>query len=81
VYKRMGLDPLMFPRSAGSWPGYVFTNEPLKLAAGHFGLGHGGGAHAPDEFYLIESTDPRIQGYGGATRSFAAYLAELATIA
>jgi acetylornithine deacetylase/succinyl-diaminopimelate desuccinylase-like protein len=81
VYKGAGLDPLMFPRSAGSWPGYVFTNEPLKLPAGHFGLGHGGGAHAPDEFYLLESTDPKIQGYVGATRSFVAYLAELARIA
>ena len=27
--------------SAGSWPGYVFTGDPLHLAAGHFGLGHG----------------------------------------
>jgi acetylornithine deacetylase/succinyl-diaminopimelate desuccinylase-like protein len=80
VYRRAGLDPLMWPRSAGSWPGYVFTGEPLKLPAGHFGLGHGGGAHAPDEFYVLESSNPKIQGYEGATRSFAAYLAELATI-
>ena len=81
VYRRAGLDPLMWPRSAGSWPGYVFTGAPLKLPAGHFGLGFGGGAHAPDEFYLLESSNPKIQGYAGATRSFAAYLAELATIA
>jgi acetylornithine deacetylase/succinyl-diaminopimelate desuccinylase-like protein len=80
VYRRAGLDPLMWPRSAGSWPGYVFTGEPLKLPAGHFGLGHGGGAHAPDEFYVIESVNPKIQGYEGAIRSFAFYLAELATI-
>jgi acetylornithine deacetylase/succinyl-diaminopimelate desuccinylase-like protein len=80
VYRRAGLEPLMWPRSAGSWPGYVFTGEPLKLPAGHFGLGHGGGAHAPDEFYVLESADPKIQGYAGATRSFANYLAELATI-
>jgi hypothetical protein len=38
----------MWPRNAGSWPGYVFTGDPLRLPAGHFGLGHGGGAHAPD---------------------------------
>jgi len=80
VYKNAGLVALMWPRSAGSWPGFVFTGEPLKLAAGHFGLGHGGGAHAPDEFYVLESTDPKIAGYAGATRSFAAYLSALATI-
>src|SRR5262249_26417732 len=44
VYKRAGLEPLLWPRGAGSWPGYVFTGEPLRLAAGHFGLGHGSGA-------------------------------------
>jgi acetylornithine deacetylase/succinyl-diaminopimelate desuccinylase-like protein len=80
VYRRAGLDPLMWPRNAGSWPGYVFTGEPLSLPAGHFGLGYGSGAHAPDEFYVIESANPKIQGYGGATRSFVSYLAELAAI-
>ncbi len=78
VYKKAGLDPLLWPRSAGSWPGYVFTGEPLNLAAGHFGLGHGGGAHAPDEYYLIESTNPKIQGYDGAVMSFVEFLHELA---
>lgn len=47
--ERRGLDPLMWPRNAGSYPGFVFTDAPLSLAAGHFGLGHGSGAHAPDE--------------------------------
>src|SRR5207244_124645 len=47
VYKRSGIDPVVLPRIAGSWPGYVFTGDPLRLAAGHFGLGHGSGAHAP----------------------------------
>src|SRR5439155_83063 len=59
VYKRSGIDPLLWPRNAGSWPGYVFTSEPLHLAAGHFGLGHGSGAHAPDEYYVIESVNPK----------------------
>ncbi|HEX9149234.1 MAG TPA: M20/M25/M40 family metallo-hydrolase, partial [Thermoanaerobaculia bacterium] len=58
VLRRDGIDPLMWPRNAGSWPGYVFTGEPLSLAAGHFGLGHGSGAHAPDEYYVIESANP-----------------------
>lgn len=49
TYRKLGLDPQLWPRSAGSWPGYVFTGPPLNLPAGHFGLGHGTGAHAPDE--------------------------------
>ena len=61
-------------------PGYVFTDEPLKLASGHFGLGHGSGAHAPDEYYVIESSNPKVSGYDGAVRSFVDYLYELAEI-
>jgi acetylornithine deacetylase/succinyl-diaminopimelate desuccinylase-like protein len=33
LLKRDGIDPVMWPRNAGSYPGYVFTGEPLKLAA------------------------------------------------
>ncbi len=78
TYRKYGLEPLLWPRLGGSWPGYVFTEPPLKLAAGHFGLGHGSGAHAPDEYYLVESTNPKIQGLDGAVRSFVDYLFVLA---
>jgi acetylornithine deacetylase/succinyl-diaminopimelate desuccinylase-like protein len=78
VLKNSGIDPIILPRSAGSWPGYVFTGEPLKKPAGHFGLGHGSGAHAPDEYFVIESSNPKIQGMDGATMSFVEYLYELA---
>jgi acetylornithine deacetylase/succinyl-diaminopimelate desuccinylase-like protein len=81
VYKRAGLDPILWPRNAGSYPGYVFTGEPLKLPAGHFGLGHGSGAHAPDEYYVIESSNPKVTGWDGAVMSFVSYLHEVATIA
>jgi acetylornithine deacetylase/succinyl-diaminopimelate desuccinylase-like protein len=74
TYRKLGLDPQLWPRSAGSWPGYVFTDAPLKLPAGHFGLGHGTGAHAPDEYYLIESSNPKVQGLDGAIASFVEYL-------
>ena len=80
VYKRAGVDPIFMPRGAGSWPGYVFTGEPLHLPAGHFGLGHGNGAHAPDEYYVIESASPKIQGMDGAVYSFVEYLYEVAKI-
>ena len=77
VLKRAGIDPVLWPRVAGSYPGYVFTDPPLSLAAGHFGLGHGSGAHAPDEYYVIESSNPNLQGYDGAVMSFVEYLYEL----
>jgi acetylornithine deacetylase/succinyl-diaminopimelate desuccinylase-like protein len=78
VYRRSGIDPIFWPRLAGSWPGYVFTGEPLNLPAGHFGLGHGNGAHAPDEYLVIESANPKVQGFDGGVRSQVEYLYELA---
>jgi len=78
VYRSKGIDPLILPRSAGSWPGYVFTGDPLHLPAGHFGMGHGEGAHAPDEYYLIESTNPKVQGIDEAVRSHVEFLYEMA---
>jgi acetylornithine deacetylase/succinyl-diaminopimelate desuccinylase-like protein len=77
VYKRAGLEAVLWPRNAGSNPGYIFTGQPLRLAAGQFGLGHGGGAHAPDEYYVIESTNPKMQGFDGAVMSFVEYFHEL----
>src|SRR5205814_5821984 len=62
TYRKYGIDPLLWPRLGGSWPGYLFTEPPLRLGAGHFGLGHGSGAHAPDEYYVVESANPKTQG-------------------
>jgi acetylornithine deacetylase/succinyl-diaminopimelate desuccinylase-like protein len=81
VYKRNGIDPVVMPRLAGSWPGYVFTGDPLRLPAGHFGLGHGSGAHAPNEYYVIESSNPKVQGIDGAVMSYVEYLYEVARTA
>jgi acetylornithine deacetylase/succinyl-diaminopimelate desuccinylase-like protein len=78
VLKRAGIEPVLWPRNAGSYPGYVFTDPPLSLASGHFGLGHGSGAHAPDEYYVIDSTSDKVQGLDGAVMSFVEYLYELA---
>ncbi|HYK99977.1 MAG TPA: M20/M25/M40 family metallo-hydrolase [Steroidobacteraceae bacterium] len=74
TYRQLGAAPQLWPRTAGSWPGYLFTNPPLSLPAGHFGMGNGTGAHAPDEYYLIESTNPKVQGLDGAVASFVEYL-------
>jgi acetylornithine deacetylase/succinyl-diaminopimelate desuccinylase-like protein len=81
VYKKNGIDPVLLPRLAGSWPGFVFTGEPLHLPAGHFGMGHGNGAHAPDEYYLIESKNPKIAGMDDAVRAHVEFLYEVARTA
>jgi acetylornithine deacetylase/succinyl-diaminopimelate desuccinylase-like protein len=78
TFTKLGAKPLVTPRSPGSWPGYRFTSPPLSLAAGGFGMGHGTGAHAPDEYYLIDSTNPAISGLDGATASFVEFLYALA---
>jgi acetylornithine deacetylase/succinyl-diaminopimelate desuccinylase-like protein len=80
VFTRSNVTWSLYPRSAGSWPGFVFTGAPLRLGAGQFGLGHGGGAHAPDEFFLIESRNPRVAGLKEATMGYVDFLSEMATI-
>jgi len=79
AYRQEGLDPLLWPRTGGSWPGYLFTGKPLQLPAGHFGLGHGFGAHAPDEYYVIESSNLKVAGFEKAVKSFVTYLEALAS--
>jgi acetylornithine deacetylase/succinyl-diaminopimelate desuccinylase-like protein len=78
TYKKAGVHTTVYPRLAGSWPGFVFTSPPVSLPAGQFGLGCGAGAHAPDEFMLIESANPKILGYDGATLSFVEFLYQVA---
>jgi hypothetical protein len=41
-------------------------------------LGHGNGAHAPNEYFLIESTNPKVQGMDGAVRSYVEFLYAMA---
>ena len=74
AYRASGIEPLLWPRLAGSWPGVTFTGAPLRLAAGQFGLGHGDGAHAPDEYWIIESSNPKVAGMDGAVRSYVEFL-------
>jgi acetylornithine deacetylase/succinyl-diaminopimelate desuccinylase-like protein len=78
VYEGYGIDPMMLPRSGGSWPGSVFTGEPLKLPTGDFGLGFGERAHAPDEYCLIDSKNPKLHGWNDLVRSFVDLLYALA---
>jgi acetylornithine deacetylase/succinyl-diaminopimelate desuccinylase-like protein len=79
--EKAGIEYSLFPRRAGSWPGVVFTGPPLRMAAGHFGIGRGGGAHAPDEWLLIESSNPAVAGYEQQAIAFADYLYQVAAVA
>lgn len=81
TYRKAGIDYSFDPRRAGSWPGVVFTGPPLGLPAGHFGSGRGGGAHAPDEWLLIESANPKVNGFDGQAKLFVDYLYEVAAAA
>ncbi len=78
TYKALGLEPSINPRMAGSWPGVRFTGPPLNLPAGVFGTGYGTGAHAPDEFYQIDSSDPKVSGMDDAALSFVRLLYRIA---
>lgn len=80
TYKKAGVPISVYPRLAGSWPGAVFTSAPVSLPAGQFGLGHGSGAHAPNEYYVIESTNPKVEGLVGATVGYIDFLYEIAAI-
>jgi acetylornithine deacetylase/succinyl-diaminopimelate desuccinylase-like protein len=53
VYNKYGYTPSVSPRLGGSAPYYVFTDRlKLPLVAG--GIGHGSGAHAPNEYMVLE---------------------------
>jgi len=57
VYKKYGIEPAIWPRSAGSSPQAQYTRPPLNLPACGGGLGHGGRAHSDDEYFVIEGNE------------------------
>jgi acetylornithine deacetylase/succinyl-diaminopimelate desuccinylase-like protein len=79
--KKAGVEYALNPRTAGSWPGVTFTGPPLKLPAVGFGLGTGGGAHAPNEWYLIDSVNPKVAGLDESAMFYVDYLYDLAAMA
>jgi len=74
LFEESGIPYTIRPRNAGSWPGVIFNGPPLNLPASQFGLGRGGGAHAPDEWFLIKSSDPKVFGLDQATMAYVDYL-------
>ena len=62
----------------GYWPSYLFSNQevgqrvaPVSMPIAMGGAGHGGGAHAANEFMVIEGAG-KVYGYAGAEKSHAA---------
>ena len=41
-------------------------------------MGYGASQHAPDEYYLIDSSNPKVAGIDGASASYVQYLYALA---
>jgi acetylornithine deacetylase/succinyl-diaminopimelate desuccinylase-like protein len=80
VFNRAGIPYTLSPRNAGSWPGVVFNGAPLNLPTGQFGIGRGSGAHAPNEWFLIRSTNPKVGGIDEATMLYVDYLYEVAKL-
>lgn len=81
TYQRAGVSTTLWPRLAGSWPGVVFTGAPVGLPAGQFGLGHGNGAHAPNEYFVVESSNPKVAGIDQAALGFVDFLYQIGAMA
>lgn len=80
AYAKLGVKANLNPRLAGSWPGAVFTAPPVSIPAGHFGIGHGSAQHAPDEYYVVESSNPKVAGMTDATLGYAEIMYQLASV-
>jgi hypothetical protein len=61
----------------GYWPAYLFSNQevgmrvaPVSMPIGIGGAGHGGNAHAANEFFVIEGAG-KVYGMAGAEKAAA----------
>jgi acetylornithine deacetylase/succinyl-diaminopimelate desuccinylase-like protein len=78
VFNKHGFTPSVPPRLAGSAPYYVFTDR-LRLPLVPAGLGHGGGAHAPDEYLVVEPrAGSRVAGLAAMEKFYVDVLYALA---
>ena len=55
------------------WRGHASHGRPHG-----FGAGYGTGAHAPDEIFLIDSSDPRVASMDEAAAAFVRFLYQIA---
>jgi acetylornithine deacetylase/succinyl-diaminopimelate desuccinylase-like protein len=78
VYRKHGITPSVTPRLAGSAPYYIFTDR-LKLPMVLGGLGHGSGAHAPNEYMIVDpKTETKIASLADAEKFYVDFLYALA---
>jgi len=73
AYRKLGYEPEIWPLGAWSVPYHLFTRKPLRLPFVDAGLGHGGRAHAPDEYFIIEGNE-KVAGLARCEKSFATIL-------
>lgn len=74
VFNKYGVTPTVAPRLAGSAPYYIFT-ERLGLPMVMGALGHGSGAHAPNEYMVIEPREgSKIAGLAEAEKFYVDFL-------
>jgi len=78
VFNKWGASPSVSPRLAGSAPFYQFTDR-LGLPLVFAGLGHGSGAHAPNEYIVIRpAAGSRIAGLAEVEKAYVDLLFALA---
>jgi acetylornithine deacetylase/succinyl-diaminopimelate desuccinylase-like protein len=78
AYNKHGFTPSVAPRAAGSAPYYLFT-ERLDVPMVSAGLGFGTGAHAPNEYMVIEpAPGSRIAGLARTEKFYVDLLYALA---
>jgi acetylornithine deacetylase/succinyl-diaminopimelate desuccinylase-like protein len=70
----------------GYWPAYLFSNQdvgqrvaPVSMPIGMGGAGHGGNAHAANEYYVIEGAG-KVYGMAGAEKAQAAIFYNFAAL-
>jgi acetylornithine deacetylase/succinyl-diaminopimelate desuccinylase-like protein len=71
----------------GYWPAYLFSNQevgmkvaPVSMPIGMGGAGHGGGAHAANEYFVLEGAG-KVYGIAGAEKAHAAIFYNFANTA
>jgi len=77
AYRKLGYEPEIWPHHASSVPYHLFNRGPLHLPFCDGGLGHGGRAHSPDEYFVIEGND-KVAGLAGCEKSYVAILDDYA---
>jgi acetylornithine deacetylase/succinyl-diaminopimelate desuccinylase-like protein len=76
TYQQLGVDPEIWPRSPGGWPGYLFQHF-LGVPFISGGLGHGGRMHSPNEYLVVDGNGP-VRGLVDLEKSYATVLYEFA---